>query len=420
MKLSINNVGPFIYENTIDINGITILAGLNGSGKSTCGKVLYSIFNTFQNIDEKILDERKLAIYNYLRRLLLESNNTSRSKMLELSDFSERLFNDNNFNQENVTDYINDYIHNLFNDSANKDQIERAKMRISEALQLDDAVIRDKLLSNQIENEFGKQFRNLSINDKPASVILNIKNKCISFSYDENGASISSFFPLVKNIFYFDDPNLLDYLEYDIRYRNRFNQSHKNSLLNKLMSGKSEQVSSVDQIFINNQIKIIEERINNICDGNILNSDNMSFRYHSKAFKDGLNISNMATGLKTFALLKMLLKNGYLEENGTVIFDEPEIHLHPEWQKAWAEIIVLLNKEFGIHVLLSTHSSDFLLFLEYYTKKYELKNTTKLYSLEKNSDGITRIVDVSYNWDSVYKKLGMPFIKTTGEFNAED
>ncbi len=33
-------------------------------------------------------------------------------------------------------------------------------------------------------------------------------------------------------------------------------------------------------------------------------------------------------GLKTFVILKMLLTSGVIERNGTIILDEPEIHLH--------------------------------------------------------------------------------------------
>lgn len=58
--------------------------------------------------------------------------------------------------------------------------------------------------------------------------------------------------------------------------------------------------------------------------------------------------------------MKVLLKSGALDAGGTIILDEPEIHLHPAWQLAFAEIIVLLQKELGMHVLMSTHSPYFL------------------------------------------------------------
>ena len=70
-------------------------------------------------------------------------------------------------------------------------------------------------------------------------------------------------------------------------------------------------------------------------------------------------MGNLSTGMKNFVILKQLLQNGSIDENGIVILDEPEIHLHPEWQLKFAEIIVLLQIEFGVHVLLNTHSPYF-------------------------------------------------------------
>ena len=69
-----------------------------------------------------------------------------------------------------------------------------------------------------------------------------------------------------------------------------------------------------------------------------------------------LNIVNYSSGMKTFYLIKSLLEKGVIRENGTLILDEPEVHLHPEWQLKFAEIIVLLQKEFGLHILINTHS----------------------------------------------------------------
>ena len=51
MKLIVNKVGK-IKEASLDINGLTVIAGKNDTGKSTIGKVLYSLC-------------RALGMYNY-------------------------------------------------------------------------------------------------------------------------------------------------------------------------------------------------------------------------------------------------------------------------------------------------------------------------------------------------------------------
>lgn len=78
--------------------------------------------------------------------------------------------------------------------------------------------------------------------------------------------------------------------------------------------------------------------------------------------------------MKSFIIIKTLLQNGSIDENGIIILDEPEIHLHPEWQLKFAEIIVLLQKEFGLNILLNTHSPYFLNAIEVYSKNIILQN----------------------------------------------
>lgn len=58
MKISLKNIGK-IKNSDIEINGITVIAGENDSGKSTIGKALFSIFNGFYNIEEKLRDEKR-------------------------------------------------------------------------------------------------------------------------------------------------------------------------------------------------------------------------------------------------------------------------------------------------------------------------------------------------------------------------
>ena len=120
-----------------------------------------------------------------------------------------------------------------------------------------------------------------------------------------------------------------------------------------------------------------------------------------------INAKNLSTGLKTFAIIKMLLQNGTLEENGTIILDEPEIHLHPEWQLLFAELIVLLQKEFGMHILLTTHSPYFLNAIEVYSEKYKINEKCKYYIAENTTNG-SIIKDMTGNTRNIYRKLARP------------
>ena len=69
MKLVLKNIGK-VQNATVEINGITVIAGENDTGKSTVGKALFSVFNSFYNIDEKITAEREGSILISFRRCL--------------------------------------------------------------------------------------------------------------------------------------------------------------------------------------------------------------------------------------------------------------------------------------------------------------------------------------------------------------
>ena len=53
MKLNIKNFAK-IKEADIIIDGITVIAGENNTGKSTVGKIVFSLFNALSEIDNKI------------------------------------------------------------------------------------------------------------------------------------------------------------------------------------------------------------------------------------------------------------------------------------------------------------------------------------------------------------------------------
>ena len=93
-----------------------------------------------------------------------------------------------------------------------------------------------------------------------------------------------------------------------------------------------------------------------------------------------------------------------------MILDEPEIHLHPEWQLVYAELIVLLEKYLHLTILITTHSPYFLESIEAYTKKYNVDDITNYY-LAQSEGKETVMKDVTGNLQPVYQLLAKPFEK---------
>ena len=53
MKLTLKNIGK-IGTASVEINGITVIAGENNTGKSTVGRALFVVFNSFCNVQNQI------------------------------------------------------------------------------------------------------------------------------------------------------------------------------------------------------------------------------------------------------------------------------------------------------------------------------------------------------------------------------
>lgn len=115
----------------------------------------------------------------------------------------------------------------------------------------------------------------------------------------------------------------------------------------------------------------------------------------------------MSTGLKSFALIKRLLEVGAIKEKDVLILDEPEVHLHPEWQLLYAKLIVLLQREFDLSMIITTHSPYFLDAIDVFSTKYN-GSIKPHYYLAENVGNTSLLHDVSDNIDAIYKKLSDP------------
>ncbi|UTY37997.1 AAA family ATPase [Allocoprobacillus halotolerans] len=61
MQLHVENFAK-IKEADIEIEGITVIAGENNTGKSTIGKLLYCFFNVFYNYEDRLYKQKVSAL----------------------------------------------------------------------------------------------------------------------------------------------------------------------------------------------------------------------------------------------------------------------------------------------------------------------------------------------------------------------
>ncbi len=262
------------------------------------------------------------------------------------------------------------------------------------------------IVEKKMDTEFNGQVTNLFTNKK-GEIRLQIKDKSITLSIENNRVTgIENAINLHVEAVYMDDPFLLDtipspYFGISPRYAD-----HRTHLRKKIFDNASKK-TAVEEIIVNNKFQNIYEKISSVCSGEIVRSNQKEYGYKSADSDKLLDVRNLSTGLKTFVILKMLLMNGGIEYNGVVILDEPEIHLHPEWQLRFAELIVLLHKEFSVHILLNTHSPYFLRAIQVYSAKYEMADKCRYY-LSENIGAQAIIIDVSDDVERIYARLSKP------------
>ena len=69
MEFSVRGIG-IIKGADIKIDGLTVIAGSNNSGKTTVGRALYSIVNAVENLEEKQDMDQAVAIVDRILRIL--------------------------------------------------------------------------------------------------------------------------------------------------------------------------------------------------------------------------------------------------------------------------------------------------------------------------------------------------------------
>ena len=418
MNLELKNVGKIKYAN-VELNGITVLAGENNTGKSTVGKMLFCIFHSFYKIEEQIQEERIKAMervfstFDYANPFI---------RFLDITLLVKKIINSKELFLTNRSVLIKE-LEQFYTSNGKKVQqsvpqaeLEKLAERVCIVLKLEDNEIRKTILRKRLQAEFAMNVGNLNHieEDGKTTVKLTVKNNHIDFEIITNKEIIiNDYISLTKEIIYIDDPFILDDLDVRMLFTTFTTFEHRGDLLNKIVNGKEKELfdfTIIDEIIAEKKLEKILKIMNDVCDGSLQTEEGNKYIYKTGKLNGSLDMVNLSTGMKSFVILKQLLQSGIIDENGMIILDEPEIHLHPEWQLKFAESIVLIQKEFGANILLNTHSPYFLNAIEVYSQKYEIDSKCKYY-LAKDSDGNAIISDVTNKTEAIYAKLAQPLQK---------
>ncbi len=467
MEFRLQNIGV-IKDSTIRLDGLTVITGMNNSGKSTAGKALYSTIEGLNDLDHK----REFEIKIIYRKILYEVNRvlglSSISPYLDISKVNEKnqtflimltrhFLSPNYVNTDNLSDFVDfvnrlnkDYIKSILKNNsripksvnAYLENFEDSKGNALRALNELVSVISDNDINtfakmsiiSQFKNEFKEQiFPNyLDITEKKSRVCLK-KNDELGCDFTIlNNSEILNTNKIFNKLFFndvilIDNPFILDGCpdeedSFFIR-QGQLPIPHNSKLCRFLHEEESR--SLMEQKLNENQYQLVMELINKIISGEIIEKDGQLY-YDNKKSKELLRVENLATGSKVFSIIKTLLRKGKINSGTMLILDEPESHLHPDWQNKFAEIIVLLVDKLNVNVLLTTHSINFALAIETYVKKYRIVSKANFYKtnyIDENNPYLVNYINTNHNLDNLYVDFVRPFSQIKAEnskYNEED
>lgn len=173
---------------------------------------------------------------------------------------------------------------------------------------------------------------------------------------------------------------------------NKYGKLMRNAI--EKLNGLQEFYASSDYIRLKDFFKKFEYDINLKC----ISPENNIYQFY--LLKDGLEIEIDTVSSGEREIINFIF-GLFLEElkDGIVIIDEPELHLHPNWQKKLIQILKEEMENKNIQILFVTHSSSFI--------SYNILNNIYRIYKEGGFSKCIRISDLLQDDDDFRKNLSV-------------
>lgn len=413
MNISVSNVAK-VRNAQIEIDGITVVAGLNGTGKTTISKGIYSSINAYKSLPEKILQSRRDSIHNTLMQILRRNEKLEQSfKYYDLvSDFFREL------SDKNIIVWVADrslskkYLKEWFSkvEEVSEDEIDEIVTEISKILVRTDNDY-TKFLVDSYFNRVFKQQINCFQSPGVAEVEIEIDDKKFFSQFGNHKLTDHTCgLSCDKKAIYIESHNILDLsgLSRNFFGKQVYPTIATENLFRFLRSDKKFDTLYEDYTDAIELEHIIDIIIDQVTHGKLNVDESGNFQFQDSITNHSVNISNLSAGLKIFAVLQRLLENGTCKKGDILLIDEPEVNLHPEWQVIFAEILVLLQKKIGLVIYVNTHSPYFVRAIEVKMAEYEIADKGKFYLMQECEDGLCESKDVTKETEQIYSLLYKP------------
>lgn len=376
-----------IKEAEIKLDGITVLSGINGCGKSTLSRWLYYLVNGINGFDNNAFSEYITSLKGLLTRFdfvlreieMVEHIHTKifLGKIIEVNDELDLLTEQSGDIEKKVNKSLQllylllNEIRQILKDYYLSEEVSNErKNRILSFFELED--VKEDNIEEKLD-VFVSRYRDI-IDSRRIDLFLKMRTRSIDTLFEflsnlyetslekpsdiqleEDGDELlirntfSSIFNLRKAI-YIDTPmaltsnDLLNYFWTDLR--DKLKEKKVSVTNNKKLLLRISKI-------LNGSVVVKTEKLLGVYEEN-------TFRFVSSDKQIDIPLRDVATGYKSFSYIQRLLENGELTSETLLMIDEPEAHLHPQWIVEFARILVMLHKEIGVKIMIASHNPDMI------------------------------------------------------------
>ena len=431
-KITFKNIA-LIKNADIKLDGLTVIAGENNTGKSTIGKLIFTLIKSeyfsrdryFKENRNRYIELRVNEIRNVFK--LFELDKEVKPKLSILPKLFWELFKLSEGKRKQQKQKIlallneieeipkhqigsNEYAFNKI-----KSNIERLKLTFDESAFR--KRFRQLVLKRMIETNFYDQIVNKYFRDNKAEIIYDSSKTVIERHGSDEKVIEFGKFTLFKDSTMVETPVILQVADafgktLEFEHPDEHMESYPYTFRDLIL--KIKRFKGKLDLFSEEQKKELLKAIEEIVQGSLtLDNERLKYAFMGKSF----DILSTATGIKSFTILHQLIDRDFLTQyKFLLIVDEPEVHLHPQWQIEYAKILVKLA-ELGVTVLITTHSPYMVEALDIYSKK-RIEKLTNFYLFEKKFDErmpYVEVVNVTDRLDKIFEKLYVPLEKLERE-----
>lgn len=449
MKFEIQNVAR-VREASISLDGVTVIVGMNGSGKSSIAKGAVALRYLVRKMPSLLLWERAWSLIRHFVELCPPSPRTLRFSLQSPWDIAFRILMGRREDvltpdqlvvasfwedPKQVCDYFMQYLYanragNITPDPQMMTEFSETYAKcIAEMVQFlenqkDRNYVRT-IAGRVIQECFRGQVAPLGGTEE--SPCLRLEGEGVSARAEVLSGGRCATTGLmegrVSGTHYLETRHLLDDVcdDHDFYGESPFGGGLEPRGVNQMdqtwatyLARRREETPTPEQVAEERNRRAKLEQVSALIHGR-LGHDKSGFYFHDEEVRGHIRIPNIASGMKSMAVIAKAVENGWIRPGDLLVIDEPESNLHPEWQVEFAQWLVALSNELDIRLLLNTHSPYFLRATELGCQNSKTEERLHVYRMEPelNDAGIWtaffKAKDVTHDIASAYSDMARPF-----------